>query len=367
MSTVVAHVVHWPKSGIGTIVRQLVQFDRGQRFNYVVIFLQSDTESIAQFTQPGVTVIPVSIATNPITAAMRIRRCLRNADIVHTHSFLPQLLGVLLSRKHSRQVRTVHNPYPYFSANDLRSRMKRFIEGLLITRSRSDLVSVSSETHRALPWSAAPGAISTIIENGIALEQHGSNGRGPAPERPPGFLFVALGRLEHQKGFDILLEAMSLLQKRQPQCAIPINLWIIGDGGRRRSLEEQARSLQLTNVTFVGYQTAPSMYLARGDAFVLPSRFEGLSLAAIEALALELPVILTDIGGIAALLKHGDNAHIVPKEDPERLADALAALATRAEYRDKLARNGKAFVESQFSIEKCAGRYADVYSRERER
>jgi glycosyltransferase involved in cell wall biosynthesis len=366
MSTVVAHVVHWPKSGIGTIVRQLVQFDRARRFNYVVIFLQSDTESITQFAQLGVTVVPVSIAANPLTAAVRIRRCLRSADIVHTHSFLPQLLGVLLSRKRSRQVRTVHNPYPYFSATDLRSKIKRFIEGLLITRSRSDLVSVSSETHRALPWDAPPGAISTIIENGIALEpQTESNRQGAAPTRPPGFLFVALGRLEHQKGFDILLDAMSLLRKQRTESPVAVSLWIIGDGSCRRSLEEQANLLQLDNVTFVGYQTAPSMFLAQGDAFVLPSRFEGLSLAAIEALALELPIILTDIGGIATLLQHGENAHIVPKENAESLADALLALVTRGEYRDRLARNGKAFVESHFSIEKCAGRYADVYSRER--
>jgi len=367
MPTVIAHIVHWPKSGIGTVVRQLVQFDQQKRFEYVVILLQSDPQSAAQFKALGIPVLAGAISRKPLATLLQIRKWLGAADIVHTHSFLPQLIGAFLARRGSRQVRTVHNPYPYFSAASLRSRLKRGIEGLLISSSKADLIAVSRETHAALPWTASPGATCVTIENGIvtAPAHTGGSPEGDVPRKPAGFLFVTLGRLEHQKGFDVLLEAMALVQKRAAALPAPVNLWLIGNGSCRASLERQAESLGLKNVTFVGYQTAPERWLACGDAFVLPSRFEGFSLAVIEALALSLPVILTDIGGIAALLRHGESAHIVPKEDPGQLADALYRVASERDYRARLAHNGKAFVAEKFSMEKCASSYQEVYLRAR--
>jgi glycosyltransferase involved in cell wall biosynthesis len=362
MPIVVAHIVHWPKSGIGTVVRQLAQFDQ-QRFKYLVILLQGDPESEAQFAKLGIPVLSGAISRKPLVTLLQIRRQLRAADIVHTHSFLPHLIGTLLARKGSRQVRTVHNPYPYFSATQLRSRLKRWVEGLLVSRSQCDLVAVSRETQAALPWPAPQGASSTTIENGIVLGS--AHTTRDTPEKPPGFLFVTLGRLERQKGFDVLLEAFALLQKHEPPAPMPVSLWLIGAGSCQASLQKQAETLGLTNITFVGYQTAPERWLGRGDAFVLPSRFEGFSLAVIEALALHLPVILTDIGGIAALLRHEESAHIVPKEDPERLAAALYRLASDGDYRDRLARNGTAFVAAKFSMEKCAASYSEIYLRRR--
>jgi glycosyltransferase involved in cell wall biosynthesis len=366
MSTVVAHIVHWPKSGIGAVVRQLVQFNQAERLKYIVILLQSDSESAAQFARLGVPVVGASISRNPLTTLLNIRKQLRAVDVVHSHSFLPHLVGTFLARKHSRQIRTVHNPYPYFTATDIRSRVKRLIEGFVVTRSRSDLVAVSQDTERALPWPAPPGATATTIENGIAAGRAlDAETAKTVPGKPPGFLFATLGRLEHQKGFDVLLDALARLNARQPASPVPVTVWIIGDGSLRQALEQQARSLQLSNVRFAGYQIAPAAWLAKADAFVLPSRFEGFSLAAAEALALDLPVILTDFGGIAALLKHGENAHIVPKENPEQLAEALFRFANDRDYRDRLARNGKAFVEAHFSMEECASKYAALYLRDR--
>ena len=364
MALRVAHIVHWPKSGIGTVVRQLIENDGSGNFDYLVIFLESDPKSESIFSQLGATVIGVSISNNPIAAIKKIFGYLRKADIVHVHSFLPQLISFFASTKKSKKVRTIHNPYPYLSATDWRSKIKRSIEGFLIFLSGADLIAVSEDTLRSLPWPTPRKAIAAVIENGVAVNPPRElNDANASIERPDGFLFVTLGRIEHQKGFDLLINAMAILKTKLPNFPTPIHLWIIGEGGCRCSLEEQVKSLQLENITFVGYQIEPANYLIMGDVFVLPSRFEGFALAAVEAMALGLPVILSEFGGIASRLSHGKNAHITPRENAEQLASALILLLEHPEYRKTLAVNGKKFVDSNFSIALCASKYSAVYLR----
>jgi glycosyltransferase involved in cell wall biosynthesis len=366
MPIVIAHVVHWPKSGIGTLVRQLTRRDPAGRFRYIVILLEADDASIEQYSESWISVVGLSISAKPLSSVRILRRLLRQADIVHTHSFLPQLAAYLAFVGSRRHIRTVHNPYPYFRTTDFRSWMKRRLEGLLIARLNADLVSVSGDVQRSLPWSKLPGTRSTVIENGLDLEQIRTAGhQEPGIPRPDGILLVSIGRLEDQKGFDVLLDAMSLLRALRCDADSAVHLWVVGDGGRRAALEAQASMLGLASVKFLGHQTQPYRYLAQGDVFVLPSRFEGFGLAAIEALALNLPVVLTDFGGISGRLTHGENAHIVPKEDPKQLAEALHAPCSSREYRERLAANGRAFAEAHYTIESCAARYEDLYSRAR--
>lgn len=136
---------------------------------------------------------------------------------------------------------------------------------------------------------------------------------------------VAVGRLVPQKGFDRLLHAMAELGG-ESQCTI------IGDGPERLALEKQAAQQNLTSrVSFAGFVANPAPMIAAADALVMPSRFEGMPNAALEALALGTPVIATpEAGGIAEI------ASVTIAEVGEPLVAAMRAVNRKAAHRQSL-------------------------------
>jgi glycosyltransferase involved in cell wall biosynthesis len=130
----------------------------------------------------------------------------------------------------------------------------------------------------------------------------------------------AVGRLVPQKGFTYLLRAMKLVLTRFPHA----HCLVVGDGALRAALEAQSRALGIEgHVWFLGAQAHPWAALARCDVIALPSLFEGLWLALIEALTLGLPVVATTTGGAKELLVSGQNGLLVPTRDASALAGAL--------------------------------------------
>jgi len=144
-----------------------------------------------------------------------------------------------------------------------------------------------------------------------------------AKGRPPGFINV--GRLVHQKGLDVLLDALSRVQAP----AASWSLTLVGDGGERAALERQAAETGLTErVVFAGYQNHPLEFLMQATVFVLPSRFEGMPNVLLEAMAAGLAVIVTDASpGPLEVVEHRHSGLVVPAENPEALALAMEELA----------------------------------------
>ncbi len=146
------------------------------------------------------------------------------------------------------------------------------------------------------------------------------------PTRGEKTRFVAAGRLTRQKGYDRLLDDLAGLNRAgqtEWQCEI------LGEGEDRTELEAQSRALGLeTQVSFPGFDTAPWGRIAAADAFLLPSRWEGMPNAALEALALGTPVIATpEAGGIIEI---ADAVH------EEGNSDAVILAKSGASYRDAL-------------------------------
>ncbi len=140
---------------------------------------------------------------------------------------------------------------------------------------------------------------------------------------PPGF--VSVGRLVHQKGLDLLLEALA----RCGGAAASWPLVLVGDGTERAALERQAGATGLAErVQFVGFQRDPVPFLLAASVFVLPSRFEGMPNALLEAMAAGLAVIVSDASpGPLEVVEHRCSGLVVPAGDVEALASALAELA----------------------------------------
>lgn len=151
-----------------------------------------------------------------------------------------------------------------------------------------------------------------------------------------GFLFV--GRLDPQKGIDVLLEAYRTSATRWP-------LTIIGAGSERRSLEARAEALGLTDrVTFLGHQSRVQVRQAMegAGALVAPSRTENYPVVLLEAMAVGLPVLATRVGGVPEMITHLDSGILLHPEDREGLGRALTLVSDDAGLRSRLRAGGTA-------------------------
>jgi glycosyltransferase involved in cell wall biosynthesis len=160
------------------------------------------------------------------------------------------------------------------------------------------------------------------IYNPVQLEEIRSSLKSQHPDTPnSGYKIVSVGTLEHRKGFDLLISAISKIVEKNTQ----IHLAILGDGPEKENLRKQIKSLNLSDhVTLEGYQKDPYTYLSNADLFVLSSRYEGLPNAVLESLACGTPVVAFNCpGGIDEIIVNESQGVLVPENDIQALAVAI--------------------------------------------
>jgi len=175
-------------------------------------------------------------------------------------------------------------------------------------------------------------------------------------------VFLTLAALVRRKGVDVLLEAARLLAERGLRPLV----WIAGDGPERKVLEARAAGLH-TQVRFLGRRSDVADLLAACDVFVLPSRREGLGVAALEAMTVGRPVVASAVGGLRDVVVDDRSGLLVPPEDPAALAEALARLAGDERLRERLGSAGAERVREGFLAEQMVSSYVDLYARVLER
>ncbi|EPH40400.1 glycosyltransferase [Streptomyces aurantiacus] len=171
-------------------------------------------------------------------------------------------------------------------------------------------------------------------------------------------LVVCVGRLCRQKGQDVLLRAWAEVAAGLPGA----RLVLVGDGPDATALRAQAHSLALGSVTFAGAADDVASWYQAADVVVLPSRWEGMALAPLEAMACARAVLLTDVDGARESLPAAHHAHaLVPSEDPAALAAALTVLLRDPALRDALGGRGRAHVLDHHDARRTAAAVEAVY------
>ena len=152
-------------------------------------------------------------------------------------------------------------------------------------------------------------------------------------------ILTAVGRLTHQKGFDLLLEAFARIADRHPEWKLVI--W--GEGDDRKSLEALRDALGLKGrVEMPGVTERPGLWVETADVFVLSSRYEGWGIVLLEAMAAGLPVVsFACEWGPAAMVEHGRDGILVPSNDVIALADALSNMLGDGALRTRLGANAE--------------------------
>ncbi|MER7958744.1 glycosyltransferase [Streptomyces sp. NPDC096030] len=284
----------------------------------------------------------------------RVIRTVRPA-LVHAHSAKAGLCARLVVRG---RVPTVYQPHAWsFEAVDgaVAAAARRW-EGWA-ARWTHRIVCVS-EAERRTGEAAGVRAPWSVIHNGVDVERFGTSGAAAADTvsggSDDGLTVVCVGRLCRQKGQDVLLAAWPAVLEQVPTA----RLVLVGDGPDA----ERLRAAAPPSVRFTGNVDDTAPWYRAADLVVLPSRWEGMALAPLEAMASGRPVVVSDVDGARESLPPGhEPLCLVPPEDPAALAAAVGRLLGGPEPRRTLGREAHEHVLSRFDVRRTGAAVADVY------
>jgi glycosyltransferase involved in cell wall biosynthesis len=310
----VAFVLGTAVGGIGQHVRMLAAGIGG-----VVAGPPSTERQFGFGALPGVRFVPWTAPT--------LRRVLRDArpDVVHAHGMRAGTFAVLAVRSVRRRpwlVVTVHNAAPP-------GRVARAVYGaggLIVARGADMVLTVSDDlASRMRSLGARRVEVTVVAAPRQAVPRVAAPASAPLAGQP---LVLAVGRLVPQKGFATLIEAAASWRD------LGAHVMIAGSGPLEGALRDRARALGV-DVTFAGHRSDVPSLLAAADVFVLPSVWEGQSLAVQEALRAGVPVVASRVGAIGSVTGT-DAALLVSPGDVPALAAAVRSVLTDGELAARL-------------------------------
>jgi glycosyltransferase involved in cell wall biosynthesis len=277
-------------------------------------------------------------------------------DVVHAHGVRTAAASAAALRLHKGERRvpmvvTFHGVVP----SEYRSSAR-------ILSVADHVVAVSGDVADALVAAGLPRARLSIIPNAISVRPTSPIGGHQAVDAElgsgAGAVITAVGRLVPQKAHHRLLEAARLVIDARSGTRFVL----VGDGPLRAPLEAQTRSLGLDPaVRFLGMRRDARAIMGRSDIVVFSSEWEGMSIAALEAMGSGVPVVSTPTPGMTALLASGAG-RIVSDLRPESLALAIIELLDRPALCALMGAVGRELVAERFSVEAMVERYTEVYA-----
>jgi glycosyltransferase involved in cell wall biosynthesis len=245
---------------------------------------------------------------------------------------------------------TVHGPVEFFDVGEYRLR-KRAREAEFVA-----YVSEFARDQLLATLDTAQWPKLHLVRCGLDADEFAANGRRPRRDDRP-IEILTVGRHVHVKAQAVMIEAVAALIER----GVAAHLTLIGDGPLHDDLRRLAAELDLGEaVTFAGAlgQDDIPRHLREADVFCLSSAAESLPVVLMEAMASGLPVVSTDVGGIAELVEDGVSGYLTPSGDVGAFADALERLAGDAELRERMGAAGRERVRSDFDVQNSTAELA---------
>jgi glycosyltransferase involved in cell wall biosynthesis len=311
----------------------------------------------------GVRFEPLAHVRRPVGARdlaglVELVRLLRRhrPDILHASSSKAGVLGRLAGAVARVPIRifTVHG-WAFAAYSGATGRLYRVADRLV--RPLTTVTVCVSERERDLGLAARTCESDRTVVIPNAVDVAGALRREPAGRERP--LIVAVGRLKAPKDFLTLVRALGRLEPGS------FDAVIVGEGPDRPQLEAEIGRLGLADhVALVGERRDVPELLAGADIFALASSSEGMPVSVLEAMAAELPVVASRVGGLAEQVIDGETGVLVEPGDPEHLAVALAGLIADGELRRRLGAAGRARAEQAFDLEPFRRAHLELYSRE---
>lgn len=281
----------------------------------------------------------------------------RQIDIVHAHDYKTNMLAWLLGRRADiMPLSTAHG----WSGNSRRERAYYAVDRRLLARFPA-VIAVSGPIRRTLIAAGAAPERVHQIPNGVDERIFRRiPGRRSAVRTSLGFavddvVIGAIGRLEHEKRFDLLLDAVARVHPRP-------RVLIVGEGRCRASLSERALALGMDGALVMpGLRSDVVDLLQALDVYVQTSDTEGIPNAVLEAMAAEVPIVATDVGGTSELVTDGVHGLLVPKGDAAAIAAAITRSLTDLAATERRVRRARERVERELSFDVRMGRVEAIY------
>lgn len=349
--------------GLETQVRQLTGALRSRAHDVAIVTSHGRESSSGDDVVDGVPVRRVDAhdvvesrdAAGILRVELDIVRFAREfaPDLVHSHDAGPVLW------MYSRVARRDQRPLVVTLHNVMTRKFHSVLPVLAKMLREADRVTAVSQAvaDDVLTYEPSVASRMTVIVNGITPPVPDVSSVAAGPPR-----LLCIGRLDYQKGFDLAITALVQVRLLHPD----VRLVVVGDGPEGGRLIALAKTLGVDDfVDFLGEVSHEQVaaLLSACTAVVMPSRFEGLPLVALEAAWAGRPVVAADAPGLADAVVPDETAVMVPAEDADALAKSVCDLLAEPGRAGELGRRARAVAEGRYSLRRCVDDYERLYHR----
>lgn len=281
-------------------------------------------------------------------------------DVVHTHLSKSDFSGIMAAAIAGVSVRisSIHNVDPWREKWYLNAFMRQWMGSCQM------MIAVTEDVRKYVLETTRYSQEKVVtIANGVDLNRFDPNSVQPLDKtawgiEPDSLTVGMIGRLEEQKGHSILLKTAAIVTEAVPNARFVI----VGDGPLRADLEKMRDDLGLQGkAVFTGILRDIPGVLATLDVVTFSSLWEGLPVALLEAMSMGKPMVSTAVGGIPDVITEGENGMLVPKENPEALAEKLIQVLQDPALAARIGAAARKTIEERYSSDTMHRRILELY------
>jgi len=332
--------------------------------NVKTIFVKPDLEFRGGLP-PGI-IDNIRYTSNAIKVGMQIIKK-ENIDLIHSNNFAPALAGAILSLFTSKpHITTILDIFSLCGQDYWKrwieqsgvSKIHAFLgprfEKMILKFPLTAIHTISEATKNDLIKFGAKKPIHVILPSITRTDQKSINVNSSQ--------FVYVGRLVFYKNLEVIIKAISIARKNEPQ----IKLVIVGEGPHRQTLEELTKTLGLEqNIEFMGYVNADkkTRLLATSCALVFPSLCEGFGLVILEAFDQSKPVLVSNIRPMSDIVSHGENGFVLDPHNENQWADCFLRIIKNSQEASEMGKNGNKLLTmygQESMYQKIIKMYSDI-------
>ena len=353
----IIHVIYSMElGGAEVLVAQLCRIQRANGHD-VCVFAYSKLGSVGEGLRDEGFEIYVPGEAPPARTMLRYYRQFARLrpDVVHCHNLAATLQGALSARLAGVRcvISTRHSLVapPYDVAGEVKYN--------LIARSCdviTGICEITCENLRGAPLAQKEKIVR--VYNGASAV--GRVDLAPLGEEfvKRGLTLVFVGRLAEVKDLGTLVRAVALASGKVPE----LQAWIVGDGPVKKDLEALAKELGVEDrVRFWGQRMDTERFFSAADVFAMSSVSEGLPMSLLQAMSLGVPAVLTDVGGMAEVLRLSGSGLLTPVGDSVAMSEALVRVAEDPALRAEFARRAAETYRAEFTLERMDAAYMAIY------
>ena len=280
----------------------------------------------------------------------------RDIDVIHTHGYKSDILGVLAARKAG--IPCVVTPHGFENAADFKLRTFIWL-GCQAMKYATKVVPLSRQLMADVKKFNIADSKLVYIQNGVDLSEVEAVRLTKHERKQDNIKTIGfVGQMISRKNIRAILDCFDTLYKTRQD----IRLVLLGDGDSRASLEDYTQQLSSKNaIEYLGFRNDRLTLLRDFDLFVMTSTLEGIPRCLMEACAMEIPVSAYDIAGIDQLITHKESGLLAPLHDSKQLVLDWQTMLDQPDYAQELAANARQFVQEHFSAQRMADEYYELF------